>query len=1178
MLPGWTVSTVALAYLGLLFAVASYGDKYARNRIPGTGRPVIYALTLGVYCTSWTFFGSVGLSARTGYDFLPIYIGPILMLVLAWPVMRRIAELSKSQNITSIADFISARYGKNQKLAALVTVIAVIGTLPYIALQLKAVALSLSTLLEPSSGFVTEEGTAGIFDDLAFYVALTMAAFSVLFGTRHIDATEHQDGLMLAIAAESVVKLVTFLCVGIYVTFWMFDGFGDLLARAQARPDIADLLTTPPDGLRWITMTLLAMVGIILLPRQFHVAIVENDSTSDIKKAAWLFPLYLVAINIFVIPIAIAGLLTFPGSNVNGDTFVLALPLSAGQLPMTIIAFVGGLSAATAMVIVGSIALSVMVSNNLVVPLILRDRVAGLTAQGDMGRMLLNIRRTAIVAILVLGYVYYHLISGSLALASIGLISFAAIAQFAPVFFGGLFWKRATARGAIAGVSAGFVVWAYTLLLPSFLDTAWFPASLLSEGPFGIAALKPQALFFFETDPISHGVIWSLGANGLAYWAVSLLTNPQPVERMQADIFVSDQIQQSGGGFRLWRTAVQVGDLKETVARYLGDQRTERSFAEFAESRHLDLRPDAEADVRLLRFAENLLASAVGAASSRLVLALLLERHSIHERGAMKLLDDASAAIQYNRDLLQSAIDHVRPGIAVFDSDLCLICWNTQFRELIGLPVEFGRVGVRLRDIVEHMADKGEFGTGDRERLIDDRIERLVVSMDTYIEPMLNSGTVLEVRSTAMPDGGVVATFTDVTEQVEADKALKQANETLERRVRERTAELTELNHALEQATAEAEAANLGKTRFLAAASHDILQPLNAARLYTSSLVERGADGPGTDDYKLIRNIDASLEAVEDILGALLDISRLDAGALKPEISTFRIGDLLDAIEVEFGPLAKEKGLDLWIVPSSLTVRSDRRLARRIVQNLVSNAIKYTPSGRVVVGCRRRGDTVVLNVHDTGIGVPTSKQELIFQEFERLDDASRAAQGLGLGLSIVQRIVQMLGHKIEVYSRPGKGSAFSLHLPMAEAAETENEAPVARGHTMADVSELVVLCIDNEPEILNGMRALLKGWGCDVQTATGLAATLDLLDRSDIHPDVVLADYHLDDENGLDLISELRRKLDRDLPAILITADRSRDLRDTAREQGVFVLNKPVKPAALRSLLAQSRRQMQAAQ
>jgi Na+/proline symporter/signal transduction histidine kinase len=978
MIDGWIIITAALAYLGFLFAVAYYGDRKARPEMSSRGRPAIYALSLAAYCTSWTFFGSVGLSATTGFNFIPVYLGPIIMFAVGWPLVIRIIRLSKTQNITSIADFIAARYGKNPTLAAIVTVIAVAGTLPYIALQLKAVSESVTTLITPVGTGADISLLSSPLGDIAFIVAVLMAIFAILFGTRHIDATEHQEGLMLAIATESVVKILAFLLVGAYITFEMFGGLGPLLESAWQSPKITELFTRGFNGGAWITVTFLSLVCIILLPRQFHVAVVENNSECEVRRAAWLFPLYLIAINLFVVPIAIAGLLTFPDGNVSADMFVLALPLSSGATFVTLAAFIGGLSAATAMVIVATVALSIMVSNDLVVPLLLRRRLLDVTEREDLSALLLNIRRSAIFAILILGYVFYRMIGDTVALASIGLLSFSAIAQFTPAFFGGLIWRRATARGAIAGILAGFALWSYTLLLPAFIHSGLLANDILVNGPFGLGLLRPQVLFNIEFEPIPHGVFWSLLCNMVAYVTVSLFRAPEPIERLQANVFIHDDlVRPQTPGFRLWRTSITVEELQNTAGRYVGEERAKRSFEEYASNLAEELHPKAEADVHLLRFTEHLLASAVGTASSRLVLSLLLRRRAVGIKSAQKLLDDASEAIQYNRDLLQSALDHVRQGISVYDKDMRLICWNRQFREILDLPQEFGRVGAPLDEIIRYSAERGDFGPGNTEDLVSDRINKFVVTQETFQERLSNDGQVLEVRTNSMPQGGIVTTFTDITDRMEAGEALARANENLEKRVRERTAELTKVNRELAKAKAKADDANLGKTRFLAAASHDILQPLNAARLYTTSLVERKRRG---EDGRLIRNVDASLEAVEEILGTLLDISRLDTGAMKPEISVFPAAELLMQLKLEFEPMAKDKGLEFQVHPSSLSVRSDRRLLRRVLQNLISNAIKYTESGRVVLGCRRRSDEQLeVQIWDTGYGIPKDKQKLIFK-------------------------------------------------------------------------------------------------------------------------------------------------------------------------------------------------------
>jgi Na+/proline symporter/signal transduction histidine kinase len=1161
MLQGWVVVIVALGYIGLLFVVASYGDRMRKLGRDGRLRMLIYPLSLAIYCTSWTFFGSVGLASRTGFEFLTIYVGPVLMIGLCFPLIIRIVRLAKTHNITSIADFIAARYGKAQAVAATVALIAIIGTIPYIALQLKAVSSSLSTILAqvaPSTGL-----TQPVFGDIALFVALSMAAFAVLFGTRHIDATEHQDGLMLAIATESIVKLAAFLAVGIFVTFWMFDGPVALFTQAMERPDTAAVLAREPRLLTIVAMTALSLFAIVLLPRQFHVAVVENNSEAEVKRAAWLFPLYLVLINLFVVPIALAGMLTFPTGGVDSDMYVLALPLSTGSDLVTIAAFIGGLSAATAMVIVESVALAIMVSNDIVVPLVLKRREALITSRHDVGALLLKVRRIAIFVILLLAYMYYRS-AGEAQLASIGLLSFAAVAQLAPAFFGGLIWRRATARGAIAGMSTGIAVWAYTLLLPNFVDVGIVGQTILSEGPWGLNFLRPQALFWLDLPPLVHGVIWSLALNLAAYIGFSHARAPAPIERLQADLFVLSNLAPMSPSFRLWRSSVTVEELTTTVARYLGEERTRTSFESFAAARRISLEPKNEADFELLRQGEHLLASAIGAASSRLVLSLMLRQRTVSTKAALKLLDDASAAIHYNREILQTALDHVRQGIAVFNKELQLICWNRQFGEILDLPAPLTSIGIGLDEILRFHARRS--GSDAVEALVHERVARYVNGSEPFLERFADRGLVVEVRANRMPDGGIVTTFTDITPSVEAAEALERANETLERRVRERTEELTRLNAELARAKAEAEEANISKTRFVAAASHDILQPLNAARLYVTSLVERrGEDAP------LVANIDASLEAVEEIFGALLDISRLDTGVMKPDFASFRIADLLRQLEVEFAPLAREKGLELTFVPASATIRSDRRLLRRVLQNLVSNAIKYTPKCRVLVGYLRRRGKLRIDVYDTGLGIPHSRKRAIFKEFHRLEQGAKVARGLGLGLSIVDRIGRVLDHKIEVKSNVGRGSHFCVEVPLSATAPSSQPqratVPIDRGQ----LAGTVVLCIDNEASILDGMEALLGGWGCRVLKAADLNAAITIVAEAQIPPNGLLVDYHLDQSNGIAAIAELRRRFGADLPAILITADRTPRVRDEARGQGTQVLNKPLKPAALRALLAQWR-------
>ncbi|HKY85123.1 MAG TPA: NahK/ErcS family hybrid sensor histidine kinase/response regulator, partial [Pseudorhodoplanes sp.] len=1004
-----------------------------------------------------------------------------------------------------------------------------------------------------------------VFGDLALFVALSMATFAVLFGTRHIDATEHQDGLMLAIATESLVKLAAFLAVGVFVMFWMFDGPVALFSQAMERADTAAILTRQPVFSTLFVMTMLAFFAIILLPRQFHVTVVENHRESEVRRAAWMFPIYLVLINLFVIPIALAGLLTFAPGKVDSDMFVLALPLSVDSSFFTIAAFVGGLSAATAMVIVESVALAIMVSNDLVVPLVLQQRSRLLTSRADVGALLLTVRRIAIFAILILAYLYYRSV-GEAQLAAIGLLSFAAVAQLAPAFFGGLIWRQATARGAIGGMVVGILVWAYTLLLPNIADAGFLGTAILTNGPFGLTVLRPQSLFGLDLPPLAHGVFWSLSLNMLAYVGLSLGRAPAAIERMQADLFVPTSLTPVPS-FRLWRSSVTVEELTTSVARYLGEERTKKAFESFAQTHGISVAPGADADFQLLRHAEHLLASAIGAASSRLVLSLLLRKRTVSTKAALKLLDDANAAIHYNREILQTSLEHVSEAIAVFDKDMQLVCWNRQFGEILGLPQEVIGIGARLDEFLRFHAVNGIYGPGDVDVLVRDRLARYAAAAEPFLERFSERGLVIEVRANRMPDGGIVTTFTDITPSVEAAEAL-------ERLVAERTTELTRLNAELARAKADAEEANISKTRFLAAASHDILQPLNAARLYVTSLVERQRTG---GDAQLVANVDASLDAVEEIFGALLDISRLDTGAMKPEIVSFRIDELLRQLELEYAPLAREKGLELTFVPSSLTVKSDRRLLRRLLQNLVSNAIKYTPKGRVLVGCRRRKNRLRIDICDTGLGIPASQKKNVFREFHRLNEGAKVARGLGLGLSIVERIARVLNHKVELRSASGEGSRFSVEVPVTAAI---SGSAARRDEPRADPGQLAgiaVLCIDNDPQILDGMQTLLRGWGCHVLAAPDLPAAIAAMDSHRVNLSGLLVDYHLDEGNGIDAIVALRRRVSGHLPAILITADRSPHVREEARLRDIPVLNKPLKPAALRAALTQWRIQRVAA-
>ncbi len=618
----WQLFLLSAAYVALLFAIAYFGDRFASPTTPRS-KPWVYSLSLAVYATSWTFFGAVGRAASTGWDFLPIYLGPMLVFLFGIGLIRRIIVASKRNNITSIADFIAARYGRHHGLAMLVTVIATLGVLPYIALQLKAVAFSIEVLAPaPSGNAVANNG---------LLVAALLAGFAILFGTRKVISTESHHGMVLAIAFESVVKLLAFLAIGLYVVYGLYDGMAHAYESALQLPQVVH----PPSQSSWIagffTQTVLAMAAIICLPRQFHVGVVENTDVKDLRTARWVLPAYLALISVFVLPIAAAGLSRLPLA--APDTYVLALPMAANQIGLALAAYLGGFSAATGMVIVETVALSTMICNELVLPLLLRSSRLGLAQRQDLGFLIKMIRRGVIVLIIVLAYLYYRLFTGPGSLSSIGLLSFSAVLQFAPGVIGGVLWRRASYRGAASGLAAGFVMWFYTLLLPTLL-TSVSGDGWLASGPFGVTWLKPQALFGLSgLDLVTHGTLISLGANLICYVGGSLLAPAGLRERLQASHFVENNEPLPSRSEVQNRTSASVGDLLELTQRFLGRDSAQSALEEYCRQKELALpKANDRADSEMARFTERLLAGALGASSARLLLSNALRYGRVEGR------------------------------------------------------------------------------------------------------------------------------------------------------------------------------------------------------------------------------------------------------------------------------------------------------------------------------------------------------------------------------------------------------------------------------------------------------------------------------------------------------------------------------------------------------------------
>ena len=1155
---------LSAGYVGLLFVLAYWGDNRELSGWSLRSRSLLYGLTLAVYCTSWTFYGAVGAAVNGGWVFLPIYLGPMLLLLFGRGLLERLILASKAHNVTSISDFIASRYGKVQHLAVLVTIVAVVGVLPYIALQLKAVTLSVDAL----SGATNAQRP--LFADTAFIVAILLAVFAILFGTRRIDATEHHRGLMLAVALESVVKLIALLAAAIYAVYLLSaDTATPLTLLDDAR--VASLLSPNmlPPG--FIAQTLLAFVALLCLPRQFQVAVVECDDVRHLRTARWSFGVYLLLVCVAVLPIALAALLNPQVIAGTPDMAVLRLSLLGDSQALALFVFIGGFSAATGMVIVETVALSTMICNDLVMPLLWKFKRFGLPERQNVSSLLLIVRRISILAVALLGYAYYRLTEQFQALAAIGLLAFSAVAQFAPAIIGGLYWRGASRRGVAMGLLAGFLLWLYTLLLPTLARAGWFATDWIEFGPFGLAWLKPQSLFNLSGwDALTHGVFWSLLANISLFVFFSLRYRPDLNQRIQAAPFLDPYASPVAPPEAEDWGRVRIGELLALSSRIVGDEPALRAFSEFADERQQALKREQSADRGWFRFTERLLAGAVGAASARAMLTTALRGSGMDIGQVVALLDQTSQEQRFNRELLHTMMENISLGISVVDSDMRLVAWNRQYLELFDYPDGLVYIGCPVAALIRYNAERGECGPGEVEEHVRKRLAHMRAGTPHVFERVRADGRVIEMRGQPIHGGGYVTTYADVTSYKRNEQALRQSeqslreySETLGQRVQERTEALRAALEAQQLARQEAVWANQSKTRFIAAASHDLLQPMNAARLFTTALNQHETDD--AEIRTLAKQIDGSLRGAEDLLTALLDISRLDSGAQTPNRSVFPLADLFADLKLQFGSLAETRGLSFTVVTTQVWVDSDRQMLRRILQNFISNALRYTRSGGVLLGLRRTPTGIRLQVCDTGPGIPLHHQQAIFEEFHRTGEVSPwGEKGLGLGLAICQRMGRLLEHEITVHSQPGKGSCFSVTVPRATPSQRQ-DAETLLPLTASSLQGLRVLCIDNEPDILLGMQALLSRWGC----VPMLAADQEAAERAmQADPQVILADYHLTDGvDGLALLTLLANHKGQVLPGALVTADHSDMLAERVRAAGFTLLRKPVKPAALRAFL-----------
>ena len=1095
MLSDIPVIVAGLLWLGLLFGAALWGER--RSGFLAGRWHWVYALSLAVYCTSWTFYGTVTQAARSGWPIPPTFIGTILLYVFGFGLLWRLVRLTAEHNASSLADLIAPRLGKSTAVAAAVTTVAVLGMLPYIALQLKAVAMSYGMLTRASAL------SPPPWQDSALYVALALALFAMLFGARRANATEHNRGLVLAMAFESLLKLGAMLVVGGFVLF-------DL----PPLPELGEMAT---DSSGFAPLVLLGALAMFTLPHQFHVGAVECRDPAHLRTARWLFPLYMLLIALPLLPLAKAGQALLAPQGVPSDLYVLALPLSEGREGIALLAFLGGLSAAVGMVILATLSLGIMIGNHWLAPLLVRGGWAQ-RGGGDLQATVLWQRRAVIMVLLLLAWLYSRTLIGNDALADIGAVSFSALATLAPAL-GFALWRPATPPAAvILGLFAAVAVWCWALLLPSLAEAGLISLPWLESGPFGLGLLAPDTLFGLgEWSRLARALVSSLVIGTGVTWLLAQRLVTQPASAA---------------------TTLDPDTLRMLALRFLSADRVEKALGSAGIERRQ-------------QHIERELAGVLGASSARLLLETARRRHGPDLETVVDLVGETSQALRFNQQVLEAALENMSQGISVADAELRLVAWNRRYAELFGFPEALLRVGQPIAVLAGWALERGFAGeVADRGAELARRLAHMRAGTPHLSERRFPDGTVVEIRGNPMPGGGFVATFTDVTAFRRAEAELKRVAESLEQRVAARTAELA-------QASAEAERANRAKSRLLAAVSHDLAQPLHAAKLFAHALRPQLDGERGT----ALDNVLGSLASSETLITDLLDLSRLEAGGLHPDVRAFDLGALLRHLASEFGVLAAERGLRLVHVATDAWARSDPNLLRRVLQNFLANAVGHTPRGRVVFGVRRRGGGLEIEVWDSGPGIAEAEQAAIFDEFRR----GRAVhgQGLGLGLAIARRTAALLGHPVRLRSWPGRGSVFSVLVPRVAA---QPEASRVDPEPRPAHQGLRVLVLDNDVPVLEATRALLESWGHTVHCAATPEQACS--GAVEFQPDVAILDYRLDDDRtGLTVWSRLR-EFDAGLQGIVLSADRSEPVRAAVAAAGLALLHKPLRPLALRSLLA----------
>jgi signal transduction histidine kinase/Na+/proline symporter len=1128
-----TIAALSLVYLLILFSVGHFG-KRINSKHPLA--PWVFSFALSIYCTSWAFYGVTAQAAVNGWWMPPTYIGSFLLFWFGFKLIARIAIACRRYRITSVADFIATRFGHSRALAVITTLILLMSVIPYIALQLHAVSTSINTLVSSSV-------SAHWYTDTGLYVSLWMAVFALLFVSRGAKAHQPNPGLMTAIAFESLVKLLALLAISAFVFWGMFDGIGQIFQLASESQAVQQLqLQALPAHTYWLHVVL-GFAATLCLPRQFHVTFVENQHLGHLRSARWIFPLYLLLMGMFTLPLALAGVMLL-GADANIDLVVLQLPLAAQRTDIALLAYLGGFSAATSMVVVATVVLGIMITNELLAPLVYRQSIS--QTERSKHIKVSTLRRITMLSVMALGYVYYRWIGTATGLAQLGLMAFVLVAQLAPALILGLLSRNINRQGAIAGLCGGAAAWAYIILLPELSRAGLIGSAWLTQGPMGIRLLAPQQLFGLNADVISLGVLVSLSLNCLLVLLVSRFSITRVSEWLESGRFLRTQLQTQTN--RPLHLTVQ--DCYLLVKRFAGEKEARRLLQR--NLKHADQLQQL-ASANLLQAAERSLAAVVGGASMRLIMNAGGRHAALPLESVARFVDEASQVFQFNQALLHSTIDNISQGISVVDADLRLIAWNQRYIDMFHYPPGLVEVGRPVADVIRFNLQRGLIDSEDIDAEIGKRLSYLKLGSAYKFQRRQQDGRVLEMQGNPLPGGGFVTTYSDISAFIDTQQQLEQ-------RVAERTQALQLLNAQLQQAQQKIEASTQAKTRFFAAASHDLMQPFNASALFASLLRDKQTD---PELRQLSQNLISSLNSAEELLGAILELTKLDSGIIRADIQSVSLRVLLDDIARDAAILAEEKGLQFHYLPSKLAVTTDRKLLKRVVQNLLANAIRYTHSGKIVLAVKRRGTQLDICVFDTGIGIANQDQQRIFEEFQQGEQQDQ--RGLGLGLAIARRITTILGHSVQLHSAPGRGSCFSIRLPLAHRAPATATSTV-NSDSGASFKGKTVLLLDNEPQLRSAVAELLRSWQMNViavgQPAEALHAT-----QQGLKPDLLLFDYHLDNNaTGVAVACQLAERYKLNVPVIIHSADHNEHIRENAVNAGFYFLLKPLKPVALKKL------------